>query len=128
MRNTRGFTIIEVLFAAVILAVALLGIAGMFPTAYGNVDRSGDQTAAVGLAQERIEWLRNQPLNSNALGDVTGDTTETLADEYAGYTRTTQITNGTPLAATPPDGTIQMMVTVTTPGGRSVQLVSLIAR
>jgi type II secretion system protein I len=120
MRNTRGFTAIEVLIAAVIIAVALVGLAGMFPTAYRNVDWSGEETVALTLAKQRIEWLRNQAYTSAPL--AAGTTTENLAGNYAGYTRQTVITDNNPIA-----GMKRVTVTVTTPVGRSAQLVSLIA-
>jgi prepilin-type N-terminal cleavage/methylation domain-containing protein len=50
MRKADGFSLVEVLIAAAILAVALLAIASMFPIAHTNVDWSGDQTVAVTVA------------------------------------------------------------------------------
>ncbi len=120
MKRNRenGFSAIEVLIAMSILAVALLAIASMFPTAYTNVDRSGEETMAATLAQQRIEWLRNQSYASL----VNGTTPETNIPGYALYTRTTVVQVDTPLT-----GLKQVTVTATTPSGRSVQLVSLIA-
>ena len=71
MRKADGFSLVEVLIAAAILAVALLAIASMFPIAHTNVDWSGDQTVAVTLAQQRIETLRNQPYIALAAGTTT---------------------------------------------------------
>jgi len=47
MRKGRGFSLLEVLVAISILAVAILAIASMFPTAYTNVHRSGVDTVTV---------------------------------------------------------------------------------
>jgi prepilin-type N-terminal cleavage/methylation domain-containing protein len=121
MNNTRGFTVIEVLFAAVIVAVALVGIAGLFPTAYRTVDWSGEETVAVTLAKQRLEWLRNQPFTAAPMD--AGTTTETLAGDYTGYTRTTSIQDNTPIA-----GVKQVTVTVATPARRTAQILSLIAQ
>jgi len=121
MSNTRGFTAIEVLFAAVIVAVALVGIAGLFPTAYRTVDWSGEETVAVTLAKQRLEWLRNQPFGAGPM--AAGTTTETLGGNYAGYTRTTSIQDNTPIA-----GVKQVTVTVATPARRTAQILSLIAQ
>jgi len=120
MRRNRenGFSAIEVLIAMSILAVALLAIAGMFPSAYTNVDRSGEETTAVTLAQQRIEWLRNQAYTAL----VNGTTTENNITGYAGYTRTTVVQVDTPVTQVK-----RVTVTATTPSGRSVQLISLIA-
>ena len=120
MRNTRGFTVVEVLVAAVIIAVALMGLAGLFPTAYRTVDWSGEETVAMTLAKQRLEWLKNQAYASAPL--AVGPTTENLTGNNAGYTRQTVVTGNAPIP-----GVKMVMVTVTTPVGRSVQLVTLIA-
>ena len=120
MRNARGFTIVEVLVTAAVVAVALLAIAGMMPTAYRTVDWSGEETVAVTLAKQRLEWLRNQPYTSAPL--AAGTTTENLTGNNAGYTRQTVVIDDDPIL-----GVKRVMVTVTTPVGRSVQLVTLIA-
>ncbi len=119
MRKADGFSLIEVLIAAAILAVALLAIASMFPTAHTNVDWSGDQTVAVTLAQQRIETLRNQPYIALAAGT----TTETAIPGYTGYTRTTTIQVDTPTS-----GVRQVAVTVAAPSGKSVNLVTVVTQ
>lgn len=119
MRNARGFSALEVLIAAAIIAVALVGLAGLFPTAYRTVDWSGEETVAMTLAKKRIEWLRNQGYSSAPM--ALGTTPENNAENNAGYTRETVVVPG-PIA-----GVKQVTVTVTTPVRRNVQLVSLIA-
>ncbi len=119
MRKADGFSLVEVLIAAAILAVALLAIASMFPTAHTNVDWSGDQTVAVTLAQQRIETLRNQPYIALAAGT----TTETAIPGYTDYTRTTTIQVDIP---TP--GVKQVAVTVAAPSGKSVGLVTVVTQ
>ena len=120
MTSARGFTILEVLMAAAIVAIALMGLAGVFSTAYRTVDWSGEDTVAVTLGKQRLEWLKNQPYTSAAL--AAGPTTENLTGDYAGYTQQTVVIDDNPLV-----GVKQVVVTVTTPVGRSVQLVTLIA-
>ncbi len=119
MRMAKGFSLVEVLIASAILAVGLMGLASMFPTAYTNVDRSGDQTVGVTLAEQQLELLRNR----SYIALAAGTTTETAIPGYAGYTRTTTIQNDIPTT-----GVKQVMVTVATPAGRNVQTMSLIAR
>ena len=46
--------------AALVLVLVLLGVASMVLTGRGQLHRSGEQTAATTLVQQRIEWLRNQ--------------------------------------------------------------------
>ena len=53
-----GFSLIEIMISASILAVGLLGLAAIFPVAYLNVDSGGKQTEASALAQSFIEELR----------------------------------------------------------------------
>lgn len=121
MRTARGFTAIELMVGLVILAVALLAMASMFPIAYGNVAWSGKDTAAVMLAQQRIEWLRTQAYTATALAP--GTTSESLTGDYAGFTRTTTVQGDTPI-----NGVKQITVRATGPSGRSVQLIALVAR
>jgi len=121
-KGAKGFSAVEFLIAASLIAVALLAIASLFPTAYGNIDVSGEQTMLVTLANQRIEWLRTQAYTSSAL--AAGTTTESLTGTAAGHTRTTVIQDNTPVV-----GVKQVTVTVTTPTGlRSVQLTTLIAK
>lgn len=58
MLNNKGFTLIEVLVAIVIVSIGLLAVAGMQNTAiYGNAS-SRDATYAVQLAEEMIDRVR----------------------------------------------------------------------
>ena len=126
MNNNRGFSAIEVLIAATIVVVALLAIASMAPTAYRTVDWSGEDTMAVTLAQQRIEFLKNQPFTDPTLDETTGDVTENLTGQYAGYTRVTEVEDD-PAVVGALTGVKQVTVTVNSPNGRQVQLVTLIA-
>ncbi len=59
-----GFSLLEVLIGATVLAVGLLGLATMFPVAYLNVDSGGKLTGATALAQSFIEQLRTRGANN----------------------------------------------------------------
>ncbi len=115
----RGFTLIEVLVAAVLVVVALLGAAAMSLTASGEVGRSGEETLAVSMAEQRFEWLRNQDFASTEL--AAGTTTETLAGAFAGYSRTTTVTDDTPRA-----GVKQIVISITAPSGLTRTITGLI--
>ena len=71
LRGKGGFSLIEVMISASILAVSLLGIAAIFPVAYLNVDSGGKQTEASALSQSFIEELRTlaviDPANFDAV-------------------------------------------------------------
>ena len=119
MKNERGFSLVEVLVATMLISVALLGIAAVSLTAYTSLDSGGKRTVAVTLAQQRVEWMRNQGFNSVALS--AGTTIENLAGIFDGYTRTSTIADNTPVA-----GVKQVTVTVAAPSGRNLQIVTLI--
>jgi Tfp pilus assembly protein PilV len=121
MRNIRGFSAIEVLVAASIFVVAILAVANMFPTAYQTVDRSGEDTVAVTLAQQRIEWLRNHAYTSADL--AAGTTMENLGGDFVGFTRTTTVQDNIPM-----NGVKQVTVTVATPAGRRAEINTVVAR
>ncbi len=121
MKKEPGFSLLEVLIAISIMAVAILAIASMFPTGYTNVHRSGVDTVAVTLAQQRLEWLRNQAYLSAAL--AAGTTTESSLSGYGGYARTTLIQDNVPVS-----GVKRVTVTVVAPAGRRVQITSLRAK
>ncbi len=74
--RARGFTLIEILIGITILAVGLLGVAGMFSTAYVDVSAGGKTTMAVTAARQIIEDMRLLPfdnlvkLNENGVFDT----------------------------------------------------------
>ncbi len=58
-----GFSSVEVLVAAAILLVALLGLAAVLPTADLNLHQAGQTSKAVSLAQEMLEMVKNDPFS-----------------------------------------------------------------
>ena len=77
-----GFTFIEILLGMTILAVALLGIAGMISTAYTDVSAGGKTTMAVTAARQIIEDMRLLPFDS--LSNLNGFNTNTPSTQPAG--------------------------------------------
>lgn len=82
--ESRGLTLVEVLIASALLAVALIGLMGAFPTAYLDVVASGGESKAAAYAQQKVEELKNQPFNP---GPVTANDIP-----EAGYARSWTIT------------------------------------
>ena len=113
----RGFTLVEVMVSMTILAVGLLAISGMVPTAYTNISGSAVETRALGFAQERLDQLRVTTYTST---DLTAGS-HTDAAPAAGYTRVYTVEDNTPMS-----GVKRISVTVTGWRGRSVTLRTLV--
>ncbi|MDH5527936.1 MAG: prepilin-type N-terminal cleavage/methylation domain-containing protein [Nitrospirota bacterium] len=58
VRSQRGFTLIELLVTSVILAIGMLGSAGMVMNSISGNDRAKDLTIAVQLANDQIQMVR----------------------------------------------------------------------
>lgn len=72
LSRTGGFTILEVLLAIAILAVGILGAAGLAGNAIRSSFYSQSITRAVNLAVDRIESLQSVDYNSLEVDDTTG--------------------------------------------------------
>ena len=64
--DSRGFTIVEVLIASVVLLVAVLTLGAMFPVGYKQVADAGRMTLAVTAARQILEDLGALPFASVA--------------------------------------------------------------
>ena len=76
-----GFTLVEVLVAAMILIVALLTLASMFPVGYKQIADAGRMTMAVSGARHILEDVGDIPFNnvSNVNGVDTASNTGVIA-------------------------------------------------
>jgi len=63
-----GFTLVEVLVATILLLVAVLSIASLFPTGRTNVDVAARKSFALALAQQNLEVIKNSPFPPTAGG------------------------------------------------------------
>jgi prepilin-type N-terminal cleavage/methylation domain-containing protein len=61
LKRSKGFLLIEVMIALVILAVALLALAGLMITTTKNTSFGGHMTEAATFAQDKLEQLRASP-------------------------------------------------------------------
>ena len=112
-RNTRAFTVVEVLIAAAILLVALLAVAGTLPTGSTNVDEGGRISNAVALAQQTLEVVKNSafpPAAGSCPGPVPTSFTCSLAVSLSGATpnRLATITVTTTWRNSPRSGTVRL--------------------
>jgi type IV pilus modification protein PilV len=67
-----GLTLIEVIFAVAVMAVALLAVASMFPTALQALIGGGNETQATALARSMLDMLRSQPFSRLAAAAPSG--------------------------------------------------------
>ena len=72
-KNSRGFSLIEVLIALVILSVSLLGLAGLMVTTTKNNSFGSHMTEAATFAQDKLEQLRGTPFGMIAVNATTTD-------------------------------------------------------
>jgi prepilin-type N-terminal cleavage/methylation domain-containing protein len=55
--NEKGMTLIELMVVCVVIGIAFLGLAGIFPLGMQNINESRLRTVATDLAQEKMEEL-----------------------------------------------------------------------
>ena len=156
--NCRGFTIAEVIIASMVLIVALLVIATMFPMGHQQVVDAGRMTLAVTAARQILEDMGSLPFDSVAnlnnystgnaaslpasgperaaarrwrymVGGAGGGFTFTAA-EMTEYGTVTPMGGTATILVTSPTGTQrQATVTVSVPGlTTNVQLTTVIVR
>jgi prepilin-type N-terminal cleavage/methylation domain-containing protein len=78
----RGFTLVEVLVAAMILVVALLTMASMFPVGYRQITDAGRMTTAVSGARHILEDVGDVPFAN--ISNLNGVDTASNAGVIAG--------------------------------------------
>ena len=156
--NSRGFTLAEVIIASMVLLVALIVIATMFPMGHQQVVDAGRMTLAVTAARQVLEDIGALPFDSVAnlngystansaslpgadpelaaarrwrfmIGGPGGGYTFTTA-EMAQYGAITPMGGTATIQVTSPSGTLrQATVTVSVPGlTTNVQLTTMIVR
>jgi prepilin-type N-terminal cleavage/methylation domain-containing protein len=91
--GARGFTIIEVCIALLILLIASLGVATAFAFAIHNNSSAGDRAAAIALAQQRIEQFRNLDFNNAQLAATVNPVVQNVTNAGRPFRITTRITN-----------------------------------
>jgi type IV pilus modification protein PilV len=82
--KSKGFSLIEVLIALVILSVSLLALAGLMVQTTQNNSFGSHMTEASTVAQDAFEKLRARPYNSMLAGidSVTGSTGQAYARNW----------------------------------------------
>ena len=110
-RDQRGVTMVELMVAMILMAIALLALAASIPYALYGVVASGFQTTATLLAQEAIERSRAADYGSMASLSFDGSSGSLPADcdsdgnfrpvtGFAGFKRCVAIQASNPTATT----------------------------
>jgi len=71
LKRSKGFSLVEVLIALLILAVSLLALAGLMVTTTRNSSFGGHMTEASTFAQDKLEQLSVSPWAGVAAGNDT---------------------------------------------------------
>jgi prepilin-type N-terminal cleavage/methylation domain-containing protein len=90
-RGERGFSLVELLFAMVLLSIGLLGVASIFPLGTRFVSAGKITSTAVALASEKMEELQSMPANSLSLNEGS------YSEDVSPYTRSWVITDDSPI-------------------------------
>ena len=111
-RRRRGMSLLEVMVGLLVLGIAVVGCSTMFSTTHLLRDRSGYYSRAAGIAQQKLEQIRqyasadlqyNTLRAAQVIDTSTTPSTPTykftsadnLSTQLPGGTGTLQITNGT---------------------------------
>lgn len=121
LEDQKGLTLVELLVVCVILAIAFIGLLGLFPLGSKNISESRLRTIAVQLAQEKMELLLNQSENS---ADLTAGTHNDPGNPIrSNFNRYWQVQNNIPVT-----GMKRIEVWVTYPHGSEVREVRLVSQ
>ncbi|MGZ8902069.1 MAG: type IV pilus modification PilV family protein [Methylobacter sp.] len=91
-RKLKGFSLIEVMIASVVVALAMLGVARLQGITLQDSADSRMKTHALNLAQDKIEELRNFA-NQSTYSGYSGSDNNTAVGANSNFTRTWTITD-----------------------------------
>jgi prepilin-type N-terminal cleavage/methylation domain-containing protein len=90
-RRLNGFTLIEVMIALVILAIAMASVQALFTDQLvGRIGTEDRRARAIQIAAERVQALQADPSYASLQSRYAG--TESSIAGYPGFTRTTTVT------------------------------------
>jgi prepilin-type N-terminal cleavage/methylation domain-containing protein len=121
MSSQKGFTLIEIMIAIFLLAVALLGLASVTTMVIKGNAFGKTSTTATTLVKDKMEELKAMTYSTLPTGTLidyaSADGTVQTSSAGAYYTRSWTTVPGT--------GTNTITVNVTWPSNRSVQLITI---
>jgi type IV pilus assembly protein PilV len=94
LRDTNGFTLIEILIATVIITIASLGVASLTVGVIRGNAFSKRVTTATTLAQDRLEEIKR--LGYTKAGMAVGTEDYGTIANFSGYKRVITVANDTP--------------------------------
>ena len=125
LKDAEGFTLLEVMITVVILAIGLLGLAGLQIVAIKGNSFGQQMSVASTLAQNQLEELRQIPYDSLSDGSSDGNDTYTDAVNGVTYARVWQAVTD---AGHPDWLTLLVIVNWTGPtAGRAVTLSTIVS-
>lgn len=114
IRGQGGMTLVELLVVCVVLGIALLGLAGIFPVGLANLNQSKMRTVATDLGQQKMEELLRLDMDD---ADLTAGTHADADNPVrTTFNRYWTVADGTPVA-----GMKMITVRVTYPRGNDVR-------
>ena len=90
MKNRRGFSLVEVVVALVILAVAIMGAQTMTATMINTVSTANIENSAAQLVEDRIDRIRTDPAYDSLTTKYVA--TESAMPGWSTLQRVTQLT------------------------------------
>lgn len=118
-RDEGAFTLVELMVVCVIIGIAFMGLAGMFPLGMKNLNQSKMRTVATDLAQQKLEELMKMRSTES---DLNGGTHDDPANPLqTSFNRYWTVTDDSPMV-----GMKELSVRVTYPFGRDLREVVVV--
>jgi len=130
-RAQKGFTLIEVVLAIVIIGIALTGLLTLYQNVVNHGSQSEEYVTAAYLTSSKMEEIIADKDNQGYafVIDSNYSTSENLTAPFLGYTRTLNFVEVDPNDLTTPQadsGYKRIVVNVTSPGGAVVTYETLL--
>lgn len=93
LKSNRGFTLVEVLIATVIVSIAFLGLSTLTIAAIRSLALSNHRTTAATLAQDKLEEIKNDAYANVTSAKYNTEGYNTIPD-HPSYSRVVTITAG----------------------------------
>lgn len=89
--NSAGFTLIETLIALAVFTIAVVYLVGVFPIGLNSSLSSQRKTAAVALAQAKVEEIIGSQYLNVAVGQTREASLLSIDSDFSRYSRTTAV-------------------------------------